>query len=161
AAEAAQLTYGLAPVVFAFPGAAEAIAVNETYVENSGPDPCAGLFSDAATKAQPQLDELYETYIHQIIVGNRPMSDLEVYREQWRSRGGDAMRTEFQEALKARENGERSHVRASRDSISCGRAAPSPSAARTATAAPGGAAGAQRRGSTPPPGPPGSCPRAG
>jgi hypothetical protein len=34
------------------------------------------------------------------------MSDLEVYLEQWRSRGGDDMRTEFQEALKARENGE-------------------------------------------------------
>ena len=37
---------------------------------------------------------------------NRPLTDLEVYLEQWRSRGGDDMRTEFEEALKARENGE-------------------------------------------------------
>ncbi|MGP5672032.1 hypothetical protein ACTXPT_08565 [Brachybacterium alimentarium] len=69
-------------------------------------DPCAGLFSDAATKAQPQLDELEENYINQIIVGNRPFSDLETYREQWRQRGGDDMRTEYEEALAARENGE-------------------------------------------------------
>lgn len=106
AAEANQLTYGLSPVVFDFPGAADAVAMNEQYVNSSEMDPCAGLFSDAATKAQPQLEELYESYIHQIIVGNRPMSDLESYLEQWRSRGGDDMRTEFEEALKAREGGE-------------------------------------------------------
>lgn len=106
AAEATQLTYGLPPVVYDFAGAADAIALNEQYVNASEMDPCAGLFSDAATKAQPQLDELEENYINQIIVGNRPFSDLETYREQWRQRGGDDMRTEYEEALAARENGE-------------------------------------------------------
>ncbi|PMC74941.1 extracellular solute-binding protein [Brachybacterium sp. UMB0905] len=106
AAEAMQLIYGLPPVVYDFPGAADAIAINEQYVNNSEMDPCAGLFSDAATRAQPQLDELYESYINQIIVGNRPLTDLDTYLEQWRSRGGDDMRKEFEEALKARENGE-------------------------------------------------------
>lgn len=104
--EAAQLTYGLAPVVYDFPGAADAIEINEQHVNNSEMDPCAGLFSDAATRAQPQLDELFESYINQIIVGNRPLTDLDVYLEQWRSRGGDDMRTEFEEALKSRENEE-------------------------------------------------------
>ena len=104
--EAAQLTYGLAPVVYDFAGAQDAITINEQYVNNSDMDPCAGLFSDAATRAQPQLDELFESYVNQIIVGNRPLTDLEVYLEQWRSRAGDDMRTEFEEALKARENGE-------------------------------------------------------
>ena len=32
--------------------------------------------------------------------------DLKMFREDWRSRGGDDIRTEFEEALKARENGE-------------------------------------------------------
>ena len=105
-AEAAQLIYGLPPVVFDFPGAQDAISINEEYVQNSEMDPVAGLFSDTATRTDAQLEELAESYINQIIVGNRPMSDLEVFREEWRSRGGDDIRTEFEEALKARENGE-------------------------------------------------------
>lgn len=104
-AEAVQFTYGLPPVTFNFPGATEAIALNEQYVQNSEMDPCAGLFSDTATSAGPQLEELGESYINQIIVGNRPLSDLEKYREEWRSRGGDKIRTEYEEALKAREDG--------------------------------------------------------
>lgn len=104
--DAAQLIYGLPPVIFDFEGAADAIAINEQYVGNSQPNPVAGLFSAAATKAGPQLEELAQSHVNQIIVGNRPLSDLEAYREEWRSRGGDDMRVEYLEALKARENGE-------------------------------------------------------
>ena len=105
-AEAAQLVYGLDPVVYNYPDAQDAVAVAEQYVNNSEMDPCAGLFSDTETRNAAQLEELYESYINQIIVGNRPMSDLKVFREEWRTRGGDDIRTEFEEALKARENGE-------------------------------------------------------
>jgi putative aldouronate transport system substrate-binding protein len=105
-AEATQLVYGLDPVIFNYPDAEEAISVTEQFVQNSETDPVAGLFSDTQTRNAAQLDELFESYINQIIVGNRPMSDLEVFREEWRSRGGDDIRTEYEEALKARENGE-------------------------------------------------------
>ncbi|MDN5688164.1 MAG: extracellular solute-binding protein [Brachybacterium sp.] len=105
-ADAGQLIYGLPPVIFDFEGAADAIAINEEYVKNSQPNPVAGLFSASATKAGPRLDELAQSYVNQIIVGNRPLSDLEAYREQWRSRGGDDMRTEYLEALKSREDQE-------------------------------------------------------
>lgn len=103
-AEALQFIYGLPPVVFDFEGAADAIAINEKYVKASEPDPVAGLFSESATKAQASLDQLSENYINQIIVGHRPLKDLKTYREQWKSRGGDDMRKEFESALKKRED---------------------------------------------------------
>lgn len=106
AAEGYRLAYGLAPSFWAFPGAQDAISINEQYVKNSVMNPVAGLFSDTATRTDAKLQELTDSYINRIIVGDRPMSDLETFREQWRSRGGDDIRTEYEEALKAEENGE-------------------------------------------------------
>lgn len=94
------LNYGLAPQAWQFKGVDECIKINEQMVRTAEPDPTQGLTSDTRERREPQLKLLQEDFVNRIVVGERPMTDLKEFVEQWRSQGGDQMRTELETALK-------------------------------------------------------------
>ena len=101
-ADVGSIGYGLNPQAWLFPNVKECVANNEIMVQQAVADPTQGLQSDTRDTKQAQLGQLAETYINQIVVGSRPASDLGVYRDAWRSRGGDAIRAELEQQLTGR-----------------------------------------------------------
>jgi putative aldouronate transport system substrate-binding protein len=88
--------------VFYVPGAGESVAAQQ-YVEQAAQswvtDPTLGLISETNIRSAAALRQLEDDYQLGIITGRRPMSDLEQWRNEWRSQGGDDVRSEFEEAL--------------------------------------------------------------
>jgi putative aldouronate transport system substrate-binding protein len=65
-------------------------------------DPTWGRYSPTSAERGAQLSQLGIDRVTSIILGREPMSALNDYVNEWRSRGGDQIREEFQEALAAR-----------------------------------------------------------
>jgi putative aldouronate transport system substrate-binding protein len=88
--------------VFYFPGKGESTAAQK-YVEQASqswiPDPTQGLISDTNIRKAAALRQLEDDYQFGIITGRRPMSDLKVWRDEWKKAGGDTIRKEFEESL--------------------------------------------------------------
>lgn len=93
------LNYGLTPQAWQFPGVTECVKINEEMVGNSEPDPTQGLTSETRERREPQLKLLQEDFVNRIVTGDRPMTDLKEFQDQWRSQGGDDMRSELTQAL--------------------------------------------------------------
>lgn len=94
------VSYGLTPQSWVFATAKECVETNSQMVRQSVASPVEGLQSDTQDARGAQLEQLFATYINQIVVGSRPLSDIKQYREAWRSQGGDTIRREFEAQLK-------------------------------------------------------------
>ncbi|MEV1176409.1 extracellular solute-binding protein [Nonomuraea sp. NPDC049784] len=101
-ADKGAIAYGLTPQSWIFPNAKDCVDMNSQMVRQSVASPVEGLQSDTQDARGAQLDQLFATYINQIVVGSRPLTDIEKYRQAWRSQGGDQIRRDFQEQLKRR-----------------------------------------------------------
>lgn len=72
--------------------AMEAIAVGQD-------DPTWGFYSEANTETGPVLDQFSTDTTLAIITGRESIDTLDAALDEWRSRGGDQVRQEFEEAI--------------------------------------------------------------
>ena len=63
------------------------------------PDPTLGLYSATYTAKNNLLNPTFYSGVQDIVSGSRPLSDLDTLVKDWRDGGGDASRTEFEQAL--------------------------------------------------------------
>ena len=63
-------------------------------------DPTVGLYSPTALKRLPTLVNNIRDDLKQIISGKAQLNDLDETVSKFRSQGGDAMRKEFQDAIR-------------------------------------------------------------
>jgi len=63
-------------------------------------NPTFGLTSPTKNAKGPELTQLRTDRITEIITSRQPLAALDAYIKDWRSRGGDAIRKEFEQALK-------------------------------------------------------------
>jgi putative aldouronate transport system substrate-binding protein len=66
-----------------------------------GTNPALGHYSDTDTNKGAALTKALRSGLEDIIAGRRPLGDLETLRKDWRSKGGDAMRGEYEKAVAA------------------------------------------------------------
>lgn len=104
-AERGDLVYAMAGMpVFYYPdvpGAAEAALKLATDVLTIGKDdPSWPLYSQTNVAKAPELNQFGFDQVTAIITGRQPLSSLDTFIRDWKSRGGDQIRNEFQNALK-------------------------------------------------------------
>ena len=63
-------------------------------------DPTVALYSPTSVSKGAVLNQLAITQRTAIVTGREPLSALATWQSEWRSRGGDQIRTEFEQALK-------------------------------------------------------------
>lgn len=63
-------------------------------------NPVETLYSVTNTQKNAELGQLQRDRLTDIIVGREPLTALDQYVKDWRSRGGDMIRKEYQDALK-------------------------------------------------------------
>ena len=68
------------------------------YIQARVQDPTYGLFSPTAA-AGGAIENTYVSGIDDIVFARRPLSDLDQLVSDWRSQGGDKMRTEYEQLL--------------------------------------------------------------
>jgi putative aldouronate transport system substrate-binding protein len=94
-----------APRAFYQPGlpdvAKKQHAHQQWLVEKAVSDPTLGLTSQTASRKAEQLDKKLSDLRDQIVQGKQPVDAWDEAVKQWRSGGGDQIRTELQEALQA------------------------------------------------------------
>jgi putative aldouronate transport system substrate-binding protein len=66
-----------------------------------GTNPCLGHYSDTDTNKGAGLTSKLRTALEDIIAGRQPLSNLDAVRKDWRSKGGDAIRGEYEKAIAA------------------------------------------------------------
>jgi putative aldouronate transport system substrate-binding protein len=71
----------------------------QAMLEAMEPDPTLGLYSPTVGTHGTQAQETFMSGVSDIVVGRRPLTDLDALVANWRSSGGDKMRAEFQDAL--------------------------------------------------------------
>jgi putative aldouronate transport system substrate-binding protein len=64
-------------------------------------DPTVGLYSATNSSQGVQLTQPFTDGLTEVIRGTRPLSDLETLVTDWRNKGGNKIRDEFQQALAA------------------------------------------------------------
>jgi putative aldouronate transport system substrate-binding protein len=64
-------------------------------------DPTWGLSSPANEKRGVPLNQTFMDGVTDIVAGRRPTTDLDSLVSDWRTNGGDQIRTEFQQAIAA------------------------------------------------------------
>ncbi|QFU89113.1 extracellular solute-binding protein [Amycolatopsis sp. YIM 10] len=93
------------PDVLFVPGNPEATKACYDYqasvIPTSVADPTLSLFSDTWSRKQGQLGTMINDAQNDIMSGRKPVSYWDEVLTQWRSTGGDKVRTEFEEALAA------------------------------------------------------------
>ena len=62
-------------------------------------DPTLGYYSPTDAKIGAQLERLIFDAVSGIAAGRKPMSDLDLLVKDWRSRGGDTIRGEYEKAI--------------------------------------------------------------
>jgi putative aldouronate transport system substrate-binding protein len=91
-----------------YPGVQGDSVAAQKYLEQAAqawiPDPTWGLVSDTNIRKSAALRQIEDDYQIGIITGRRPMSDLKVWREEFKKQGGDDIRKEFQESLQRSQN---------------------------------------------------------
>jgi putative aldouronate transport system substrate-binding protein len=73
----------------------------EQYVSIGIEDPVMGIFSATQAERGGELDQIEKDATIAVVTGREPLDALERLAEEWRSRGGDAIRAELQEKLAA------------------------------------------------------------
>jgi putative aldouronate transport system substrate-binding protein len=64
-------------------------------------DPTLGLYSATAASQGPLAQDAFMSGVSDIIQGRRPLTDLDSLRSDWKTKVGDKMRGEFQDAIAA------------------------------------------------------------
>jgi putative aldouronate transport system substrate-binding protein len=64
-------------------------------------DPTLGLYSQTYSAQQALLDQAMTDGVSDIVIGRRPVSDLDGLVKDWRNNGGEKARGEYQEAIAA------------------------------------------------------------
>lgn len=100
AADKGAIGYGLLPQTWIFPDVKDCVDNNSIMVRQAIADPTEGVQSDIKDTKQPALDQLFVNHVNQIVVGSRPLTELEAYRTAWRNQGGDQIRTDLEAQLK-------------------------------------------------------------
>jgi putative aldouronate transport system substrate-binding protein len=89
--------------VFFYPGIKGESVAAQKFVEQAAAswigDPTQGLVSDTYSRKFAAVKQINDDYEIGIITGRRPMSDLQVWRDEVKKSGVDQMRTEFQASL--------------------------------------------------------------
>jgi len=62
-------------------------------------NPVIGLYSNTAASKNATADKTFTDSVNDIVQGRRPFADLKTLVSSWRTAVGDAMRTEYQDAL--------------------------------------------------------------
>jgi putative aldouronate transport system substrate-binding protein len=73
--------------------------VEETMVAGALQDPTLRLYSPTYANLNITLSTMVNDAITDIVVGRRPMSDFDQVVKDWRDKGGDKMRAEYEQAL--------------------------------------------------------------
>ena len=110
AADIADLVYPfLSENYFFFPGAPDdarrAQQINEQMAKIAITNPTAGLTSQTAIEQAGVLGQLGTDKIANLITGRDSIDTFDAYVQEWRSRGGDQIRTELEEALRKKNGG--------------------------------------------------------
>ena len=79
---------------------------NEQMAAVAVPNPTAGLFSPTSGDQGAELNQYVTDTVTEIVTGRQPISALDTMISEWKSRGGDQIRQELQEALAEREAGQ-------------------------------------------------------
>lgn len=64
------------------------------------PNPTLGLYSPTQVHKGTSLNAMNTDYYNGIVTGRKPVSAIDEWRSDWKSRGGDDIRHEYEEALK-------------------------------------------------------------
>ena len=104
-AERGDLVYAMAgmPVFYypTVPGAAEAAQKLATDILKIGQDdPSWPLYSQTNVTKAPELNQFGFDRVTAMVTGREPLASLDTFIKDWKSRGGDQIRQEFQAALK-------------------------------------------------------------
>lgn len=87
---------------FDVPGDAKYIqSLSAAYVANGVADPTVGIFSPTAVERGAELSQLIGDRVTSIITGREPFDALDTLVSDWRGRGGDEIREEYQELIGA------------------------------------------------------------
>ncbi len=92
------------PQVYSYdrPGdAAEMQGYAKAMIADGVDNPTLGLYSQLNTMRAGELQQLGNDRVNAIIAGREPLSSLDQYVRDWRSRGGDTIRREYEAELKA------------------------------------------------------------
>jgi putative aldouronate transport system substrate-binding protein len=96
------LTYKAPVFFYDIPGDAEMMQRLTAHIlSNSVENPANGLYSPTAAAKSGELSQLGVDRIAPIVTGREPLGALDRYIQDWRGRGGDQIRKEYEEALKA------------------------------------------------------------
>jgi putative aldouronate transport system substrate-binding protein len=79
---------------------------NEEMAAVAVANPTAGLFSPTNGDAGAELNQYVMDTVTEIVTGRQQISALDTMISEWKSRGGDQIRQEFQDALAQREAGQ-------------------------------------------------------
>jgi len=85
--------------------ALKAQKINEEMAAIAVTNPAAGIYSSANTAKAAELGQLGTDRITAIITGRESMDSLEGYINDWKSRGGDDVRHELEDGIKANQGG--------------------------------------------------------
>jgi putative aldouronate transport system substrate-binding protein len=92
-----------APDVIFIPGNADATRKSYEYQKSIIPtvvkDATVSLFSDTWSRKRPALDKLLSDAQNDILTGREPLSAWDDVRKTWKSTGGEAARSEFEQQL--------------------------------------------------------------
>jgi putative aldouronate transport system substrate-binding protein len=74
-------------------------AAEQAMISAMDVDPTLGLYSGTAASQGPLAQDAFMAGVSDIIQGRRPITDLDSLLSDWRSKAGDKMRGEFQDAI--------------------------------------------------------------
>lgn len=71
--------------------------------ENTVPNPTRGLYSEVNSRLGPSLSQHISDVRNDVVFGRRPIEDLDTAIEEWRTRGGDEVRADFERLIQERD----------------------------------------------------------
>jgi putative aldouronate transport system substrate-binding protein len=103
--EIQNLTYlATPPTVFFYDRPGDAVYMQQMIADHMAiaiPNPTMTLYSPTSVEQGGELGQLEEDAVNAVITGREPVSALDEMENAWRSRGGDQIRQEYQDALDA------------------------------------------------------------
>jgi putative aldouronate transport system substrate-binding protein len=73
----------------------------EVLIPQAIPNPTLGLYSPSQTEKGPALNQLVTDTINDVVYGRKSTDELQKMQDEWRSRGGDDIRKEYEALLNA------------------------------------------------------------
>lgn len=110
-ADISGLVYGfsVADLYIYLPGYPDQAKERQHLIELSMPiavkNPTLGLYSEKNTTEGPAINEYVSDTVNDVIFGRKGIEELATVQEEWRKRGGDDIRKEYEELLKAQSGG--------------------------------------------------------